>query len=420
MKNNTFLWLAVICVVLIIVVLGLGWLRAEQSDQAGQAAGPQSLVTTFKGDPQTSRAFTWYSNDPKEKAIVQLVKGEDAQAFDGENVITIEGTTTSMDIGNGQHRGSHKVEATGLDSGTTYTYRVGNGEEKGWSAANSFQTEAEGTEEFVFLNVADSQGVTEQDFKLWENTLNKAFETFPAAQFIVHNGDLIEDPLSEQAWTQFFANAQKWLSRVPLMTVTGNHDEIDNEAGRYVSHFNLPTNGAAGSIPGTTYSFDYGPVHFVILNSESNLKEQKTWLENDLASTDKKWKVVAMHRGPYGGNSYKKTMDWVEIIDEYGVDLVLQGHNHEYARSYPLRNGKIVGDGDAAVNDREGTVYVVTNTSGQKFNEKKEDKFYHKVHFQNEKQMFAGITVNRDTMTYQAYDVDGAKLDEFVLKHGAE
>jgi hypothetical protein len=60
---------------------------------------------------------------------------------------------------------------------------------------------------------------------------------------------------------------------------------------------------------------------------------------------------------------------------------------------------------------------VVTNASGAKFNEKKEDQFYHKVHFQNNKPMFAGITVSGDTLTYQAYDTSGNKLDEFVLKH---
>ncbi|SFM37248.1 hypothetical protein SAMN03159341_12911 [Paenibacillus sp. 1_12] len=109
--------------------------------------------------------------------------------------------------------------------------------------------------------------------------------------------------------------------------------------------------------------------------------------------------------------------DWVALFDEYDVDLVLQGHNHEYSRSYPLRNGKIVGDGSDIINHREGTVYVVTNASGPKFNEKKEDQFYHKVHFQNAKQMFAGIQIAEDTLTYQAYAVDGEKKDEFMLHH---
>ncbi|MNC36052.1 hypothetical protein D3C75_845560 [compost metagenome] len=60
---------------------------------------------------------------------------------------------------------------------------------------------------------------------------------------------------------------------------------------------------------------------------------------------------------------------------------------------------------------------MVTNASGSKFNEKKEDQFYHKVHFQNNKQMFAGITVSGRMLSFEAYDIDGSKLDEFVLTH---
>ncbi|CAM4246809.1 metallophosphoesterase [Paenibacillus alkaliterrae] len=218
------------------------------------------------------------------------------------------------------------------------------------------------------------------------------------------------------AWQHLFAEAERWVTRVPLMPVTGNHDETDGNAERFTSHFNVPVNGADGSIPGTTYSFDYGAVHFVMLNSESNIKEQTKWLRKDLANTDKAWIIIAVHQGPYGGNRYKKVADWTEAFDEFKVDLVLQGHNHEYSRSYPLRDGEVVPDGESLVLNKEGTVYVVTNTAGPKFNEKKEDQFYHKVHFQNGKQMFAGITINGKSLTYQAYAVDGIKLDEFVLQ----
>lgn len=410
-KRKDVIILAGVCLLLLIVVAGLEWMKEEESVK------PKSLVTTFKSDPKTSRAFTWHSGQADVETVIQLVKGTDNADWDSDSVLSFTGATTPLIIEDGTTQGVHKVEATGLEPGTTYTYRAGSGKSKEWSDAAVFQTEAEGTDTFTFINVTDSQGVTEQDFDLWGNTLNKAFETFPAAQFIVHNGDLTEEPQDEQAWTHLFEKAGRWVTSVPFMPVTGNHDEVDGEAARFVSHFNVPVNGAVGSIAGTTYSFDYGPVHVVFLNSESNVKEQTEWLEKDLANTDKEWKIAAVHQGPYGGNTYKKAKDWAKVFDEFGVDLVLQGHNHEYSRSYPLKDGEIVGDGETPVENRAGTVYVVTNTSGQKFNEKKDDQFYHKVHFQNEKQMFAGITVKGDMLTYEAYDVDGTKLDEFVLQH---
>lgn len=154
-----------------------------------------------------------------------------------------------------------------------------------------------------------------------------------------------------------------------------------------------------------------------MLNTEAAIDEQSDWLRQDLAATHQPWLIVALHRGPYGGNTYKKVKEWVDIFDTYKVDLVLQGHNHEYSRSYPLRNGQITGKADAPVADHAGTVYVVTNASGAKLNEKKEDRFYHAVHLQNGQPMFAAITIQKDTLVYEAYTADGMPVDRFAIHH---
>lgn len=408
--RKEFIWFGLIVLIILIIVVATEWLKTGQSEK------PKSLVTTMKHSALTTRAFTWFTEGTNVATVLQLVKGADMN-FDRQDVITVNGTSSTMDVEKSKEQGVHKAEATGLEPGTTYTYRVGSGKDKEWSTPAGFTTESENMDEFTFINVTDSQGVTEADFEIWGRTLNKAFEQFPKAQFIVHNGDLTEEPEDELAWDHFFSKSANWLTQVPFMPVTGNHDEVDGVADRYISHFNLPDNGVESSTEGTTYSFDYGSAHVIVLNTESNIKKQTKWLEKDLANTDKPWKIVALHRGAYGGNTYGKIEDWVTVFDKYAVDLVLQGHNHEYARSFPLRDGEIVGDGGNIVNNREGTVYVVTNTAGQKFNEKKEDQFYHQVHFQNRKQMFAGVTIQDHTLTFRAYDVDDKKLDEFVIQH---
>ncbi|MHA6530034.1 purple acid phosphatase family protein [Paenibacillus sp. BAC0078] len=416
MKDLKILFIiGIIVIVLIVLALGVERLRPKQAEVAASSGMPYDLVTTFKGDTGTSRAFTWFTADPGAAGWLEVVKGG-AAAFAGGIPLKAEAVNTVIQTDAGA-RGVHKAEISGLEPGTLYSYRVGSGAEGEWSDVAEFRTAEAGSGKVTLINVTDSQGVTSADFKLWGKTLDKAFQTFPAAQFIVHNGDLTEEPEKSAGWDQFFGNAQRWTTGVPLMPVTGNHDEVDGDAAGYTSHFNLPDNGAKGSIAGTSYSFDYGVVHVAVLNTESNLKQQAEWLKKDLAGTDKKWKIVAMHRPAYGGNTYKKVEDWTEIFDKYQVDLVLQGHNHEYSRSYPLYGGKIVPEQKNSGSVRRGTVYVVTNASGAKFNEKKNDQFYHKVHFQNNKQMFAGITVSGNTLTYQAYAVDGSKLDEFVLRH---
>ncbi|MUT66915.1 metallophosphoesterase family protein [Paenibacillus sp. NEAU-GSW1] len=398
--------IAAVCLALAGAII---WL--ENAD-AVKADKPISIVTTIKSDPATSRAFTWHTRWAGLETVVQLVKGNEPTFENSNEVLMFYGQSSEVRIEKGSIRGVHRAEATGLKPGTEYTYRVGDGKEGGWSKAATFRTASalSANEAVTFINVTDSQGTTRHDFKLWGNTLNKAFQLFPDAAFIVHNGDLTEDPIREESWTAFFEQPQKWLTSVPLMPVTGNHDEVDGDSSIFSSHFNVPANGAEGSNEGTTYSFDYGNVHFVMLNTESNIKGQTEWLRQNLSRSDKQWTIVSIHRGAYGGNMYKKIKEWVKIFDEYGVDLVLQGHNHEYSRSFPLRGGDIVRDG-------EGTVYVTTNASGPKLNEKKEDQFYHRAHFQKGKPMFAGITVKDDTLSFKAYDIDGGLLDQFTLKH---
>ncbi|WP_256865376.1 metallophosphoesterase family protein [Paenibacillus sp. 32352] len=404
-------WLIALAVVVVGAAL---WLESQKQGPVHASSTPKSIATTFHGDPRTTRAFTWFTENPEDAAVIQWVKGSQ---FTGDNVQTLTGSTAVIQMEKKKSQAAHTVEITGLEPGTVYSYRVGSGQGTGWSEPSSFRTEPEGTNGFTFINVADSQGKTEKDFEQWGRTLDQAFKIFPHAGFIVHNGDLTEDPEEETGWDSFFGKTGSWLKQIPLMPVTGNHDEMNGNADRYLAHFQLPANGAKGSIPGTNYSFDYGSAHIVVLNTESNINGQTEWLRNDLARTDKPWKIVAMHRGVYGGNSYKKVEKWSELFDEFQVDLVLQGHNHEYSRSYPLRGGKITGNGDGPIVNHEGTVYVVTNASGTKFNEKKKDLFYHKVHFQNEKPMFAGITIEGSSLTYQAFDADGVKWDEFVIRH---
>ncbi|MBB6635194.1 purple acid phosphatase family protein [Cohnella thailandensis] len=402
-------------IISLLIAIGIGILIYQQRSartEAPAAWTPLSLVTTFKSDPHTSRAFAWRTETPDAGTVLQVVPAEagGSPSFEGADMLEFAGSTSPVDTGDTGVQGAHKAEATGLAAGTRYAYRVGDGDREHWSDVFYFATEKEETADFTFLNVTDSQGLAYADFRLWGRTLDKAFETFPDASFLVHNGDLTEDPENESGWEAFFGEARKWVAAYPLMPVTGNHDEVDKKAERFVSHFNVPNNGSPSSIEGTTYAFDYGLARFVVLNTESKLKDQAAWLEKELASTKQKWIIVALHRGPYAGNQDESVLErWVPLFDEYGVDLVLQGHNHEYSRSYPIKDGKVVSPG-------EGTVYVVTNASGAKFNEKKKDQFYHQVHFQNDKQTFAGIRVNERTLTYQAYDVDGMLLDEFTLE----
>ena len=138
----------------------------------------------------------------------------------------------------------------------------------------------------------------------------------------------------------------------------------------YLDIFTLPGNGEAGGVPSGTeqyYSFDYGNVHFVSLDSQLTARDtdqmaaMKDWLIDDLSSNDSDWTVVIFHHPPYskGANhdsddtekigGFDMPQQWmretfVPVFDNYGVDLVYNGHSHSYERSYYLNN--LIGKSD--------------------------------------------------------------------------
>lgn len=151
-----------------------------------------------------------------------------------------------------------------------------------------------------------------------------------------------------------------------LYPAPGNHEYESNSAntGRrdlaYHNVFTMPMKGELGGVPSgvnTYYSFDVGDVHFVSLDSygkeDANTTKmydtsgaQATWLKNDLAANTKKWTVVYFHHPPYTKTSHNSDSEqdlvvirerFVQILERYGVDLVLCGHSHGYERSYLLK-----------------------------------------------------------------------------------
>ncbi|WP_245237216.1 fibronectin type III domain-containing protein, partial [Paenibacillus ihuae] len=173
---KTILIIGIIILVLIVAAVALEWLKSARTAENLSSGIPYDLVTTFKGDAETSRAFTWYTGDSGAAGLLQVVKGGKA-TFDVEAVIKVEADNTVIKTDKGS-RGVHKAEVSGLEAGTLYTYRVGTGNEAEWSAAAQFTTAEADNDSVTFINVTDSQGVTAGDFERWGKTLNKAFQTF--------------------------------------------------------------------------------------------------------------------------------------------------------------------------------------------------------------------------------------------------
>ena len=121
----------------------------------------------------------------------------------------------------------------------------------------------------------------------------------------------------------------------------GNHDSrpSNGDGTAYLDAFTLPTNGASPAYPDHAeryYSFDYGRVHFVALDTEfafqdaTRRAEQLSWLESDLAATSQPWKIAFFHRSPYSaggehGSDLTVRAAFAPLFEQYGVQLVHLG-----------------------------------------------------------------------------------------------
>nr|WP_293836178.1 metallophosphoesterase [uncultured Arsenicibacter sp.] len=307
----------------------------------------------------------------------------------------------------------HIVSLTGLQPASTYFYAVGQPETKiAYGADYTFKTAlpAGDRRPFRIWALGDFGCGTDNQYATYDQYKKVAAQN--PANLWLWLGDNAYSAGYDEQFQQFVFNAYtKTLPNLPFWPVPGNHDYGNNADVRdlpYFNLFNFPQKGEAGGLASGSkqyYSFDYGNVHFVALDSygyEAGLWRladttgtQVQWLKRDLAATKQPWKVVFFHHPPYSKGSHNSDTDpelivirenLTGILERYGVDLVLSGHSHLYERSYRLRglkgpstsftkstdlaeqtNGRYDGTPNSCpmLAKGEGTVYIVAGSGGQ-------------------------------------------------------
>ena len=196
-------------------------------------------------------------------------------------------------------------------------------------------------------------------------------------------GDLVDNGQDASQWRAWFNSVSVFSDALPLAPVIGNHEAYSLEwqeclPASYTQLFNVPQNALA-KYPNQFYSFDYGPVHFVVLDTNfpemknfqpALLADELPWLEKDLAASRAKWKVVLMHRdiflygfGPESGREQTQThfLDFsyqlLPVFEKYKVDAVLTAHLHTYRRRVPLQSFEPAPQG-------AGITYILTGVAG--------------------------------------------------------
>jgi hypothetical protein len=246
------------------------------------------------------------------------------------------------------------------------------------------------------------------------------------------------------------------LRQVPLWSALGNHDAVDMvfyPPGAYPQIFSFPTGGEAGGTPSGTenyYSFNYGNVHFVALDSSISSNRTAgssmwTWLAADLAANGQRWTIAFWHHPHYSKGSHdsdaevalqEMRQNAVPVLEQYGVDLVLTGHSHSYERSFlinghhgqsgtltpamildagdghPNSDGAYIKTGPSGTPD-EGAVHAVVGSSGKI--EAGGDLDYPAMYTSDLTLGSMVLDVNNDELNAVFLDSTGAVLDEFAI-----
>jgi 3',5'-cyclic AMP phosphodiesterase CpdA len=223
---------------------------------------------------------------------------------------------------------------------------------------------------------------------------------------------------ADREWGDWFG-AGAWLNAmIPQVPVAGNseygrlkRDDPSELSKFWRPQFALPEDGPDG-LTETVYSFDYQGMRLIVLNSQRSdlLTEQAAWLEARLKENKNRWTVIAFHHPVFSLATERDNPEiraaWKPLFDKYGVDLVLQGHDHTYGR------GENAGEG-APRRDDAGTVYVVS-VSGPKMYDITKGDFARRV--AEDTQLYQVIDIDDAHLRFRAFTATGELYDAFTLE----
>lgn len=406
----------------------------------GQETGEMDSgkVVLTPGKNEKSLNFTWYS---KEKGVPQI-RISTNQDMTQAKIFT--GTAKSIQKNNlfNTYTASNKVSVGNyLQENTTYYYQCST-DGQNWSEANEYRTHSFSNYQAVLvgdpqIGASGSNGEgTEDDTDIavntyaWNKTLNRALGENGIAEnasFILSAGDQIDYSdannyaVREQEYAGYFY--PEVLRSVPVSTTIGNHESKGDD---YSYHYNNPNASALGSTEsGGDYYYSYGDALYIVLNSNNrNVEEHRQLMTQAVEShTDAKWKIVMFHHDIYGSGSPHSDVDganlrilFAPLMDEFNIDVCLTGHDHSYARTYQILDGKVietegVNEGKSNATNPEGTLYIAAGSAtGSKFYTLNTTKQYYLAERSNTPiPTFSTIDVSSDKLTLKTYDYEGNK-----------
>ena len=397
-------------------------------------------ISLFVGADESRRNLTWYTGYSQPGYVLvapaaELEEGAmpaDAARFDAESAPANDGG-----------RYSNQVTITGLEKDTEYAYQMVTGAAS--SDVYTFTTGG-GDGSFSFAFAGDPQigasGNAASDTEGWDKTLGllATEDEFDGLDFLLSAGDQVNTASDENQYNGYLEHEE--MPGLTMATVVGNHDSDSNS---YQQHFNEPNNSTYGAtIASTDYYFVYGSTLFMVLNSnDMSDAEHKAFMKEAIAATedqDIRWKVVTFHHSIYSvashaveGDILNRRNTLVPVFEELGVDVVLMGHDHVYARTWMMKNMEPVTEGDyvdadgdgvpEAVYAPDGILYVTANSaSGSKYYNIQTNLEFPYAAVMNQERVpnISRVDVTADSFTVTTYRTsDLSVVDSFTIYRNA-
>ena len=323
---------------------------------------------------------------------------------------TTQGSLTSVSD-NPIQTTEHEVLVSGLSPSTRYFYSIGSTTQvlAGNDANHFFVTSpVAGTAIPTRIWVLGDSGTANANAQAVRNAYLNFTGSLHTNLWLMLGDNAYETGTDSEYQAAVFDMFPTMLRKSVLWPTIGNHDTAHSQTPPsslpYFAMFTLPTNAEAGGMASGTeryYSFDYGNIHFICLDSMSSDRSASgpmaTWLRADLTSSTRQWTIAFWHHPPYSKGSHNSDTEgiliemrqnFLPILEEAGVDLVLTGHSHSYERSFLIdghygtsstfTNAMKKNGGSGRADDtgaytkptlgpgsREGAVYAVAGSSGQ-------------------------------------------------------
>lgn len=348
------------------------------------SAAPSRINMTIYNGNANSRGFNWVTNRSVTASAVIYTRKWGEGPGDWDAPIHAPGVKNEFYPG----YVSWKAKIIDLIPDAYYYYRIV--ADDIMSPIYYFKVSS-GQDEYNILHVTDTQNYVAEEYEWARKTMRIATDRFGLADNIIHTGDFVQTNKNPESniieWGYTLDIFKEFYTGTVLTPVAGNHDAAHN---MFTSHFNVEIPPLAETNMGFYYSYDIDDIHVTVLNTNEGLSmstplaaNQLAWLENDLASTNATWKIVATHKGPFTtgrhaleGDIVSLRNDLLPLFSEYHVDLVLQGHDHVYARTNPYHfdNTGFVPNLEAEIKTfkegnhlydyhvNPGTFYVIPNT----------------------------------------------------------